>query len=108
MSKILELSKYRAKFDLTTLYVGDWIEWKDYDNKIYTNQIAKITFTPYGGGGKEWVQKSTPMRMKEDLSFHLEGGMILIGSVIQRKVIKSKEMWKPGSKNESQIKKDFK
>lgn len=87
-TKVADFFEYKKRFNPQVIYVGDIVEWQDYDCEAYEGKVIKIEHKALDGFDFKEVMTCLPLWEKEEYVVHLEGGMSIIGETIVRKVVK--------------------
>lgn len=88
---VFNLSDYRAKYDIKNIYVGDIVEWKDFNDRLYECKVLGIHRV---GTIFDLNHNSLPsfsMESKRAYAIVTENGMTISADVVTKKVIKEKK-----------------
>jgi hypothetical protein len=91
-TNVANFFEYKKRHDLHVLYIGDCVEWQDFDGQTYQSKITKIEHKPLAGFDFTESVECLPMWEKEEYILHFESTSVL-GDIILRKIVK-----KPGNK----------
>lgn len=86
----VDFQAFKQSRDLSVVYIGDTVEWEDYNDEIFTGKVIRIEYKNGVGSlfSGENIQRF-PLWEKEEYVVHLEGGLSVVGNVVLRKLIKS-------------------
>lgn len=79
---------YKRRWNIQVIYVGDIVEWQDYDGKLFEGKVTKIQHKPLEGFTFAETVDCLPLWEKEDYVVHLEDGISVIGECVVRKIIR--------------------
>lgn len=87
--KLLSLNHYRKKYDETTVYVGDTIEWQNFDGTLKLAVVFKIMyFQPYPMRIIPEERHSMPMLDRNSYALDLGHGLSVVGGSVTRKDVR--------------------
>lgn len=88
MKNVVNFSEYKKKFCESIVYVGDVVEWHDYDGTECIGKVTKIEYRKIDGYGFADVAMSLPLWEKDEYVVHLEDGMSVAGVAVVRKLVR--------------------
>lgn len=86
MAEVTSLLEYKKRQSSTLVYVGDLVEWQDYDGEIYESKVMGIQHSPFEGVSVGEALESFPLWEKEEYLLMFDHGLSIIGTVVRRKV----------------------
>ncbi len=87
-SNIADFSAHKQRLDPSVIYVGDAVEWQDYDGGVYTSVVTKISYKDHCGSYFATDPKACPLWEKQDYILGIGDGASIAGDVVVRKVPK--------------------
>jgi hypothetical protein len=87
-NNVADFFAYKKRFTPGVIYLGDTVEWQDFDGSFYIGVVRKIEHKPLAGHSFYEPMTCLPLWEKEEYVVHLEGGTSIVGDVLVRKVIK--------------------
>ena len=87
-SNIADFSAHKQRLDPSVIYVGDAVEWQDYDGGVYTSVVLRIAYKEQDSSHFSTNPRSFPMWEKQDYVLGLRDGISIAGDVVVRKVPK--------------------
>jgi hypothetical protein len=88
MNSVINFFEKKKQFCETVVYVGDFVEWQDYDGELYQGKVLAIQHKPLGGFDFAETMDCFPLWEKEEYTVTLSHGLIVAGDVILRKIVK--------------------
>lgn len=88
VTNVANFSDYKKKFDSAVIYVGDRIEWQDFDGQTYEGVVTRLEHKPVDGYSFYSPVASFPLWEKEDYVLYLEGGTSIVGDIVVRKIVR--------------------
>lgn len=92
MNNIADFAVYKKKFNPEVVYVGDAVEWLDYDGRSYFGKIIAIKHCPIFEIDFVDGVDCFPMWEKKEYTIVFENGFNVSGEAILRKVVKEKNL----------------
>lgn len=86
-ASIINFSNYQKKFNEGVVYIGDLVEWQDYNGDLLEGRVKKIDYYDCDLRSGELVE-SFVLAEKKAFVVHFEGGFSVIAEVIMRKIVK--------------------
>ncbi len=89
-TNLADFTKYKQKFDTLVVYIGDTIEWQDYDGQSYEAVVRRIEFRDNYGSISQNCE-CFPLWEKNEYVIYLSEGMSVLGDTVVRKLINKSE-----------------
>lgn len=87
-SNVINFFEAKKRFIDGVVYVGDTIEYTDWNGHNFVGKVIDIEHLPLDGHFTGERLDCFPIWEKEKYSVFLEGGLSISGSIIVRKIIK--------------------
>jgi hypothetical protein len=87
-TNVANFSEYKKKFNLQEVYVGDTVEWQDYDGQTYEGKVSKIQYKPVDGYAFSKDVDCFPLWEKDEYVVTLGEGFQVSGCTVVRKIVK--------------------
>lgn len=88
MGDLINFFDAKKRFDSQVVYIGDTVEWQDFNGDIYQNVVVGIKHKPLKGYPVGESMQCFPLWEKEEYILSFALGLGIIGEIVTRKVIK--------------------
>jgi hypothetical protein len=87
-TNVADFFAYKKRWTEGVVYVGDLVEWQDFDGQLYEATVVGIEHKPLEGYSFSESVPAMPLWEKEEYTLYFANGISIAGEVLVRKIIR--------------------